>query len=109
MAWPMIEWVLDTHFKHLQHVEVEYKKAMQVFKTPEASITPLMEAVELEFPGTRLYSLPHVGDDKMARHIELGVKMRGDSACKAVVAQAFAKLTSMLDALPARYEVLPSE
>ena len=33
-----------------------------------------MEAVEREFPGIRVFSLPTVGGPGVARHIELGVK-----------------------------------
>lgn len=101
MAWPMIEWVLDTHYPHLHHAELEYKKALQLFRTPEATITPIMEAIEAEFPQARLYSLPHVGDDKLARHIELGVKVKGGPDCKQIAEQAFKRLLEMLDGLQA--------
>lgn len=101
MAWPMIEWVLDTHHPHIQHAELEYKKALQLFRTPEATITPIMETVEAEFPKARLYSLPHVGDDKLARHIELGVKVRGGPECKQIAELAFNRLLGLLDALKA--------
>lgn len=101
MAWPMIEWVLDTHYKHIQHAETEYKKALQLFRTPEATITPIMEIIEAEFPGARLYSLPHVGDDKLARHIELGVKVKGGPECKQIASDAFQKLLTLLDKLQA--------
>lgn len=101
MAWPMIEWVLDTHYKHIQHAEKEYKKALQLFRTPEATITPVMETIEAEFPGARLYSLPHVGDDKLARHIELGVKVKGGPECEQLAADAFQRLLTLLDGLKA--------
>ena len=46
MAWPMIEWVLDQHFRHL-HVAVATKElSIIVFGAMEASLTPLMEAIE---------------------------------------------------------------
>lgn len=109
MAWPMIEWVLDTQYAHLHHSMVEHKLAMQVFKTPEATITPLMEAVEAEFQGCRLYSLPHVGDDKMARHIELGVKVRGGEDAQAQARAAFGKLTQLLDEIGAPYSHLSTQ
>jgi len=46
-----------------------------------------------------LDSLPHVGDDKLARHIELGVKVRGGPECKHIAEQAFNRLLGLLDAL----------
>ncbi|HET7773145.1 MAG TPA: competence/damage-inducible protein A, partial [Burkholderiaceae bacterium] len=45
-----------------------------VYGVPESRATPLMEAVEAEFAGIKVFSLPSVGSDKRARHIELGVK-----------------------------------
>ena len=78
MAWPMIEWVLDTHFRHL-HVAVATKElSVIVFGAMEASLTPLMEAIEAEFTGIKVFSLPSVDHPQWGRHIELGVK--GDSA-----------------------------
>lgn len=96
MAWPMIEWVLDTHYRQLQHSTREYKQALLLFETPEARITPVMEALEKEYVGCKLYSLPSVGDDKLARHIELGVKARGGEEMKTLVSQAFTRLQEIL-------------
>ncbi len=74
MAWPMIEWVLDQHFRHL-HVAVATKElSIIVFGAMEASLTPLMEAIEVEFPGIKVFSLPSVDHPQWGRHIELGVK-----------------------------------
>jgi molybdopterin-biosynthesis enzyme MoeA-like protein len=106
MAWPMIEWVLDTLYPQFHHQELEYKKALRLFNTPEARITPVMEQLELEFPDCRLYSLPSVGDNKLARHIELGVKARGDTGRKAVVESAFASLLVILEQMGCEYELL---
>lgn len=74
MAWPMIEWVLDTHYAHLFHASVHLERALIVYEQAEASLTPLMEAIEREYPGVRVFSLPSVGDARTRRHIELGVK-----------------------------------
>ncbi len=74
MAWPMIEWVLDQHFRHL-HVAVATKElSLIVFGAMEASLTPLMEAIEAGFPGIKVFSLPSVDHPQWGRHIELGVK-----------------------------------
>jgi hypothetical protein len=40
----------------------------------EATLTPLMEAIEARFAGVKVFSLPSVDDPKWGRHIELGVK-----------------------------------
>lgn len=96
MAWPMIEWVLDTLYPHLHHQELEYKKSLRLFNTPEARITPVMEQLEKQFPLCKLYSLPSVGDNKLARHIELGVKARGGEDSKKAVERAFESLLEIL-------------
>jgi molybdopterin-biosynthesis enzyme MoeA-like protein len=74
MAWPMIEWVLDTHYAHLFHREARGDRSVLVHELAESTLTPLMEAVEREFPGIRVYSLPSVGEGGVRRHIELGAK-----------------------------------
>ncbi|MFN3790470.1 competence/damage-inducible protein A [Massilia sp.] len=74
MAWPMIEWVLDTHYPHLFHASVHLERSLIVYEQAEASLTPLMEALERDYPGLRVFSLPSVGDAQTRRHIELGVK-----------------------------------
>ena len=78
MAWPMLEWVLDTHHHALFHAEPVAERSLLVFDTPESLVVPLMEEVEARFPGVTTFSLPSVGDGadgKVARrHIELGVK-----------------------------------
>ena len=78
MAWPMIEWVLDTHFAHLRVEPSTQERSVIVFGAMEAALTPLMEAVESEFPGVKVFSLPSVDHPEWGRHIELGVK--GDPA-----------------------------
>ena len=60
----------------------------------ESTITPLMEAVERDFPQVKVYSLPSMGEGGLRRHIELGVK--GEEA---VVGPAFAALERGVTAL----------
>jgi hypothetical protein len=83
---------------------------MLVFELAESTLTPLMEAVEREFDGIKIYSLPSVGgsagnpaehpasgsSDALAgrRHIELGAKGRLDQ-----VDAAFASLRAGVQAL----------
>ena len=92
MAWPMIEWVLDTHYAHLFHQQARFEKSVLVFHSMESALTPLMEAIEDEFPQVKVFSLPSVGDAETRRHIELGVK--GEPV---QVAAAFNKLMNELN------------
>jgi molybdopterin-biosynthesis enzyme MoeA-like protein len=92
MAWPMIEWVLDTKYAHLHHAMPHAEKSLLVFELPESTLTPLMEKIERDFPGVRVFSLPSVGDAERGgiyarRHIDLGVKGEPEA-----VAAAFVKL-----------------
>jgi molybdopterin-biosynthesis enzyme MoeA-like protein len=78
MAWPMIEWVLDTHYARFFDLAPQAERSMLVFETPESLIVPLMEDVEARFADVKAFSLPSVGDGRdgrpARRHIELGVK-----------------------------------
>jgi molybdopterin-biosynthesis enzyme MoeA-like protein len=74
MAWPMIEWVLDTHCSAWHRARATQERSVIVFGSMEATLTPLMESIEARFGGVRVFSLPSVDDPKWGRHIELGVK-----------------------------------
>ncbi|MGY4828361.1 competence/damage-inducible protein A [Sphaerotilaceae bacterium SBD11-9] len=74
MAWPMIEWVLDQHCAHLHRSQVQREQSVIVFGAMEAALTPLMEGIEAEFAGIKVFSLPSVDHPEWGRHIELGVK-----------------------------------
>ena len=74
MAWPMMEWVLDTYYAHLAQEKAYVERSVIVFGAMEAALTPLMEAIERDFPGVRIFSLPSVDHPVHGRHIELGVK-----------------------------------
>ena len=74
MAWPMIEWVLDTQFADLHVARGVRERSVIVQGAMEAALTPLMESVEAEFAGVKVFSLPSVDHPQFGRHIELGVK-----------------------------------
>ena len=74
MAWPMVEWVLDQRYAHLQGGAALGERSVIVFGAIEASLTPLMEAIEARFEGVKVFSLPSVDHPQWGRHIELGVK-----------------------------------
>lgn len=76
MAWPMVEWVLDTEYKEHFHQRPQASAAILVWKGIESVLTPLMLRIEREFPGLKVFSLPFLGSAEVERHVELGV--RGD-------------------------------
>ena len=86
MAWPMIEWVLDTHYPHRFRSRAWIEKSVIVFGAMEATLTPLMEDIERLFTGVKVFSLPSVDHPEYGRHIELGVKGEGESVNDAYVA-----------------------
>ena len=88
MAAPMMAWCLDQHYAHLFHQENWLEKSFIVPEGIESRLTPLMEEIERNFEGVKVFSLPSVGDPVRGgvfarRHIELGVKGRSDSVQKA--------------------------
>jgi molybdopterin-biosynthesis enzyme MoeA-like protein len=101
MAWPMIAWVLDTHYAGLFHAEARAERALLVYEQAEASLTPLMEALQASYPGVRVFSLPSVGDAHTRRHIELGVKGQPEQ-----VEAAFAAMRAGLDRVGAQHHLL---
>ncbi|HWR88299.1 MAG TPA: molybdopterin-binding protein, partial [Acidiferrobacterales bacterium] len=77
MAWPMMEWVLDTHYRHLYHATPYAEGSVRVFETYESALLDLMRSVEARYPAVKVFSLPCLGGGSVQRHIELGAK--GDS------------------------------
>lgn len=76
MAWPMIEWVLDTHYRHCFRSVAEFDRSMIVMDLYEATVTPLMQTIAEKYPLFKVYSLPSAGEDGTPRHVELGLKAR---------------------------------
>jgi molybdopterin-biosynthesis enzyme MoeA-like protein len=95
MAWPMIDWVLETDFRAQFHRAPQLERSLILFETPESSIVPLMQDIETRFAGVRTFSLPSVGDGgdgkPRRRHIEFGVKGAPEPA-RAAFAYLQAKL-----------------
>lgn len=98
MAEPMMAWALDTHHADLFHAVPHLEKSVIVYDGIESTLTPLMEAIESEFAGVKVFSLPSVGGAGKRRHIELGVKGVPES-----VEVAFARMTEGLDRLQQEY------
>jgi len=91
MAWPMMAWVLDTCYSHLFMTQGWVEQSVIVFGAMEATLTPLMEQLEQDHPGVKVFSLPSVDHPQYGRHIELGVK-----GAPPLVAPAYAALLAGL-------------
>lgn len=100
MAWPMLEWVLDTHYRALHNAEpaVEYLLRAKG-NAAEGDLLDLMEAVLAAHPGLEFSSLPFRGRDDQEPHIEFGFK--GEAA---LAASAYWQFESGLRARGARLE-----
>ena len=97
MAWPMVEWVLDTRYKDRFDAQKWAEASMLVFEAGESQLIPAMQSVEAAYPGVKVFSLPSVDHAEHGRHIELGVK--GDAEH---VDAAYAQLLDGLHTLNAR-------
>ena len=80
MAWPMIEWVLETHYQQYFRKFAEFDRSMVVVRLFEAAVTPLMQSLSQKYPDLKIYSLPSAGDDGRAKHVELGFKALSQGA-----------------------------
>ena len=74
MAWPMVEWLLDTKYKSLADSQRWGEASVIVYGLAESTITPLMEEVNAKYAGLKAFSLPSMGEGGARRHIELGVR-----------------------------------
>jgi molybdopterin-biosynthesis enzyme MoeA-like protein len=74
MAWPMMQDKLDVFCQTWGAAPKRIEKSVIVFGAMEASLTPLMERIELQHAGIKVFSLPSVDHPKWGKHIELGVK-----------------------------------
>jgi molybdopterin-biosynthesis enzyme MoeA-like protein len=78
MAHPMIEALLDARYRSLHGSMLLPERSVIVLGAMEAALTPLMEAVEREHAGIKVFSLPSVDHPQHGKCIELGVKGQGD-------------------------------
>ena len=92
MAWPMVEWVLDKHYRDHFVQGAWLERSVIVFGAMEAALTPLMERLEAGC-AIKVFSLPSVDHPEFGKHIELGVK-----GTPALVEAAFADLLAALKA-----------
>lgn len=83
MAWPMMQWTLDTRYAALHHGVARAEHSFIVFNMPESRITPSLEALEASWPGVKAFSLPSMGGEGRP-HIDLGVKGEPVAAAQAL-------------------------
>jgi molybdopterin-biosynthesis enzyme MoeA-like protein len=93
----MIEWVLEHHGAAWAPAVPRLEHSVIVMGAMEATLTPLMEAVEKAFESVKVFSLPSVDHPEFGRHIELGVKGPADQ-----VPAAFAQLRQGLHSFGAK-------
>jgi molybdopterin-biosynthesis enzyme MoeA-like protein len=86
MAHPMIQTLLDTTYAHLHGCHRQVERSMVLFGAMEATLTPLMESIERDHPGIKVFSLPSVDHPVHGRHIELGVKGADEASVTAYAA-----------------------
>jgi molybdopterin-biosynthesis enzyme MoeA-like protein len=86
MAWPMMQEQLDAYCQTWGVAPKRIEMSVIVFGAMEATLTPLMEAIEREHAGVKVFSLPSVDHPKWGKHIELGVKGAESSAPLAFLA-----------------------
>ena len=75
MAWPMMAWVLDHHYRELQAAGRIAERAIIVRGAGESQLISVMNDCLARFPGLKVFSLPHMSETD--RYVELGV--RGDA------------------------------
>ena len=91
MAWPMMEWVLDTRYRDLFAPGRIGERSIIVARRGESQLIDLMNECLARYPALKVFSLPRMQPD---RHVELGV--RGDPR---TVATAIAALKEGVSAL----------
>ena len=77
MAWPMMQWVLDTKYAHLHRKALSSEETILVRKAGESELIDAMNAVLRDFAGVKVSSLPQI-EGPGGRLIELSI--RGEPA-----------------------------
>jgi molybdopterin-biosynthesis enzyme MoeA-like protein len=71
MAWPMVEWILNTHYKELLNQNDFAEASVWINDVSESKLIDLMNEIVKKYPEIKLFSLPKLEPMKT---IELGVK-----------------------------------
>jgi molybdopterin-biosynthesis enzyme MoeA-like protein len=94
MAWPMVEWVLDTHYSQYFQSHAAVERSILVYGSSESGLLDLMNDIVACYPKLKLFSLPSVGEGGERRHIELGVK-GGAADAEQAIAEIKAEVTRL--------------
>ena len=100
MAWPMVDWVLATHYPDLR-AEPRVERAIVVYDGGESHLLPLMNENVERFPNVKLFSLPTFMTGGR-RRLELGVR-----GTRANVEPAYDHLVAGVAAAGYPYEPMP--
>jgi len=92
MAWPMAQWVIGQHYPA---AALNRELGLRVVDVPESRLVPIMRALGPRHPSLKLFSLPHLGED---RHVLLGFRGRVG------LEDALADLIAELEAAGIRYQ-----
>ena len=98
MAWPMMEWVLDTRYAHLLHQTPSAEEIIIVKNAGESDLLDIMNRIVADYPDLKLSSLPQFV--QFGRIIELSV--RGNPAS---VPRAMQEMKTGIDALGFAFDV----
>jgi len=82
MAWPMVEWVLNTHYLGLLNQNDFAEASIWINDVSESKLIDLMNEIVKKYPEIKLFSLPKL---KPIKTIELGVKGPSNSVDEALL------------------------
>ncbi|MEO5862718.1 MAG: molybdopterin-binding protein [Burkholderiales bacterium] len=97
MAWPMMEWVLDSYYTHLFNATPPVEEAIITEGAGEGDLIDAMNDIVARYPDLKLSSLPRLVVDNR-RIIEIGIK-----GAPGPVAEAMAVMKEAVAALGYRY------
>ncbi|HET9403696.1 MAG TPA: competence/damage-inducible protein A, partial [Burkholderiales bacterium] len=83
MAWPMMAWVLDTHYAQLFAPGSVAESSIIVREAGESQLIELMKDCQARYRGIKVFSLPKVQPE---RYIELGVRGHPGEVTPAIAA-----------------------
>jgi len=111
MSWPMIEWILDTKYKHLHHTNIVQTLSCFIPLIQESQLSAILFELEKNFKDITTFSLPSFGKNirnndnleidmgkesewQTKPYIEVGVK--GKSPSSKLLSTAFTQLTQKI-------------
>lgn len=100
MAWPMLEWVLDTHYRHMQQSKPIVEFLLEAHDTPESAIIDDMQAVLDAHPYVRLACLPNATGERILEFGVRGYAEHATAAYEALFARLHARQVPLLRSRP---------